>query len=390
MNDIETEKTYSIGVYASRNIEIVSGSGATLRDADGNEYIDCSAGVGVASLGHGHPDLTQAVSTQANRLMALINTIGNDVRARCMEKLASVSPPGLSRVYLCNSGAESIEAALKFARQSTGRSNFVCAMRGFHGRTFGALSATANKKYQAPFAPLVPGFSHAPYNQIKAFDALIDDKTAAVLLELVQGEGGVRPANGEFISEVSKLCKDRGALLILDEIQTGFCRTGRMFACEHFGISPDILCMAKGMAGGIPMGATVVNEKVQTEVGTHGSTFGGNPLASAACLKTVEIMKRDALAERAARLGDAFVERLTQECPQIIRQVRHMGLMIGIELKTKATPFIQKLQNSGILVLPAGSTVIRLLPPLVIEEQQLDQVREALVSVLQSASVKSS
>ena len=303
-----------------------------------------------------------------------------------MEKLVSISPDGVDRVFLCNSGAESIEGAIKFARQSTGRSNIVSAMRGFHGRTFGALSATAKKDYQDPFLPLVPGFVHAPYNRIDAFDQVVDENAAAVVLELVQGEGGVRLADRQFVSAVAEFCSNRGALLIIDEIQTGFCRTGRMFACEYYGVTPDILCLAKGMAGGVPMGAILVNDKVKTAIGTHGSTFGGNPLACAAFLATVKIMEQQELAQRAAELGDEFVRRLIENQPKIVREVRHLGLMIGIELRKKATPLIKQMQEQGILVLPAGSTVIRLLPPLVIEKKQLDVVLDALVSVLHSSN----
>ena len=382
MNSSEQEKAFGIGVYASRGITLAKGSGATIWDDQGREYIDCTAGIGVASVGHGNVELVEAIEKQARDLITCAGVFPNDTRGQCMEKLVSISPEGLDRVFLCNSGTESIEGAIKFARQSTGRSNVVSAMRGFHGRTLGALSATAKKDYQEPFQPLVPGFVHAPYNRIDAFDQVINENTAAVVLELVQGEGGVRPADREFVSAVAEFCSSRGALLIIDEIQTGFCRTGRMFACEHYGVTPDILCLAKGMAGGVPMGAILVNDKVKTAIGTHGSTFGGNPLACAAFLATVKIMEQQELAQRAAELGDEFVRKLIENQPKIVREVRHLGLMIGIELRKKAIPIIKQMQEQGILVLPAGSTVIRLLPPLVIEKKQLDVALEALVSVL--------
>ena len=386
MNSSEQEKSFGIGVYASRGITLAKGSGATVWDDQGREYIDCTAGIGVASVGHGNVELVEAIEKQARDLMTCAGVFPNDTRGQCMEKLVSISPDGLDRVFLCNSGAESIEGAIKFARQSTGRSNVVSAMRGFHGRTFGALSATAKKDYQEPFQPLVPGFVHAPYNRIDAFDQVIDENAAAVVLELVQGEGGVRLADREFVSAVAEFCSSRGALLIIDEIQTGFCRTGRMFACEHYGVTPDILCLAKGMAGGVPMGAILVNDKVKTAIGTHGSTFGGNPLACAAFLATVKILEQQELAQRAAELGDEFVRKLIENQPKIVREVRHLGLMIGIELRKKATPIIKQMQDQGILVLPAGSTVIRLLPPLVIKKKQLDVVLDALVSVLHASN----
>ena len=385
MNGSEQEKSFGIGVYGNRGITLVKGSGATVWDDQGREYIDCTAGIGVASVGHGNLDLVKAIEKQARYLITCVGVFPNDTRGKCMEKLVSISPGGLNRVFLCNSGAESIEGAIKFARQSTGRSNVVSAVRGFHGRTFGALSATAKKDYQEPFQPLVPGFVHAPYNRIDAFDQVINENTAAVVLELVQGEGGVRPADREFVSAVAEFCSTRGALLIIDEIQTGFCRTGRMFACEHYGVTPDILCLAKGMAGGVPMGAILVNDKVKTAIGTHGSTFGGNPLACAAFLATLKIMEQKKLAQRAAELGDEFVRKLIENQPKIVREVRHLGLMIGIELRKKATPLIKQMQEQGILVLPAGTTVIRLLPPLVIKKNQLDVVLETLVSVLSAS-----
>ena len=386
MNWSEREAACGVGVYAGRGLTFVKGEGAVLRDDAGNEYIDCAAGIGVASVGHGNAELINAVKDQANRLITCLGVFANDVRVQCMEKLISITPDGLGRVFLCNSGAESVEAAIKFARQSTGRVNVVSALRGFHGRTFGALSATPRKDYQEPFAPLVPGFSHVPFNQVEALEQAVNEETAAVILELIQGEGGVRPATREYIDSAAKLCRTTGALLIIDEIQTGFCRTGKMFACESYDLAPDILCLAKGIAGGVPMGAVLVNDTIRSASGSHGSTFGGNPLACAASLAVIEIMQRDRLAERAAELGDDFVRQLKTNMPSVIREIRHAGLMIGIELRTRGTPLLKKLQEGGIIALPAGSTVIRLLPPLVITKEQLDTVLETLRSLLQDES----
>ncbi len=378
----ELETSLGTGSYASREITLVKGSGATVWDDTGKQYIDCTAGVGVANIGHCHPELVDAIHKQAGNLIIVANAFANDVRVRCMEKLISITPSGLDRVFLCNSGTESIEAAIKFARQSTGRKSVVSTMRGFHGRSLGALSATHRKEYQEPFAPLVPGFNAVPFNRAEAMEEAVDSDTAAVILELVQGEGGVRPADAEYVSAVKQICHDSGALLIIDEIQTGFCRTGKMFTCEHFDLKPDILCLAKAMAGGLPMGAILVNHKIQTVVGTHGSTFGGNPLASAACLTAIDIMEKESLAQRAAELGDAFVSRLKEQNLPRVREIRYKGLMIGIELRKKVTPVLMELQNNGILALPAGSTVLRLLPPLVITQEQLDSVFDGVISVL--------
>ena len=378
----ELETSLGTGSYASRDITLVKGSGATVWDDSGKQYIDCTAGVGVANIGHCHPELVDAIHTQAGTIMAVANAFANDVRVRCMEKLISISPSGLDRVFLCNSGTESMEAAIKFARQSTGRKSVVSTMRGFHGRSLGALSATHRKEYQEPFAPLVPGFVAVPFNRAEAMEKAVDTDTAAVILELIQGEGGVRPADAEYVSAVERICHDSGAILVIDEIQTGFCRTGKMFACEYFDLKPDILCLAKAMAGGVPMGAILVNHKIQTVTGTHGSTFGGNPLASAACLAAIDIMEKESLAQRAVELGDALVSRLKEQNLPLIREIRYKGLMIGIELRQKVTPVLRELQQNGILALPAGQTVLRLLPPLVISHQQLDSVLDGVISVL--------
>jgi len=377
------ETRLSVGVYSSRGVSLVKGDGALVWDDRGREYIDCSAGIAVANIGHGNPELAQALADQASRLVTCAGIFPNDVRAECMEKLISIAPAGLERVFLCNSGAESIEGALKFVRQSSGRNQIVSAMHGFHGRTMGALSATPNKAYQAPFNPLVPGFSYVPYNQIQALDEAVSEDTAAVLLELIQGEGGIRPARQAYIDAAVRICRERGARLIIDEIQSGFCRTGRMFACEHFDVEPDVLCLAKAIAGGVPMGAILVNHTISTEVGSHGSTFGGNPLACAACLANIRYLQRKRLAERAADLGSRFTSRLMAKKPPLVRAVRHLGLMIGIELQVEATPYLQKLQDRGVLALSAGTHVVRLLPPLVITQAQLDFVLETMMSVLQ-------
>src|SRR5688572_7704710 len=245
---IEIENRHTSGVYAKQSIAIVRGQGASLFDAEDVEYLDCSSGHGVANLGHAHPKIAEAVSKQASTLITLFETFPNDQRALLMQKLANLIP-GLDRVFFCNSGTESVEAALKFARISTGRKNIVATMRAFHGRTYGSLSATFNKKYREGFEPLVPGFSHVPYNNIEALENVVTEETAAVILEVIQGEGGVYPANPDYIHAARQICDARGALLIVDEIQSGFGRTGTMFAIEHYGVTPDLLTCAKSLAG---------------------------------------------------------------------------------------------------------------------------------------------
>ena len=382
----ELEHEFDIGVYARRGITLVRGSGALLWDDQGKQYIDCATGIGVASIGHGNRAVARAITEQAETLITVAGVFYNDVRAKCLEKLVAITPEGLNRTFLCNSGAEAIEGAIKFVRQTTRRTDIVSAMRGFHGRTYGALSATHKKDYQEPFAPLVPGFHSVPYNNIEALEKSVSDSTAAVILELVQGEGGVRPAALEYVAAAQSICRERGAILVVDEIQTGFCRTGKMFACEHHQLAPDVLCLAKAMAGGLPMGAILVNDRIQTQKGTHGSTFGGNPLASAAFLATVKFMEQHKLAERALRLGEMAAEYLKRQNVPLIREVRNLGLMIGIEVKVKVTPILNQLQERGIIALPAGSTVIRLLPPLVIEERELMEALGVIVDTLNSST----
>jgi acetylornithine/LysW-gamma-L-lysine aminotransferase len=256
-------------------------------------------------------------------------------------------------------------------------------MRGYHGKTLGSLSATWERKYREPFAPLVPDFSHVPYNNVEEFEKAIDNRTAAVILEPIQGEGGVRPATAEFLQAVRRACDEKGALLIIDEIQTGFGRTGRMFACEHFGVLPDILTMAKGIAGGIPMGAIGIDRRVgEIERLSHTSTFGGNPLACAAAVATINVLVDQDLPRQAAETGAYFVRRLREIENPRFREIRGLGLMIGVELKDKAGPIAQALMEKGVLVLLAGTTVLRFLPPLVINREQVDQVVKTLATVL--------
>jgi len=295
----------------------------------------------------------------------------------------------MERVFFCNSGAETVEAAFKFARISTGRTGIIATMRGFHGRTMGALSATWNKAYREPFLPLIPDVSHVPYNNIQALDKAVNDKTAAVILEVIQGEGGVYPAEPGYLQEAQRICKERGALLIIDEVQTGFCRTGKMFACQHFGITPDLLCCAKSLAGGIPMGAVLIGPAVKNLVpGVHGSTFGGNPLSCAAAVAALEVMEEEGLAKQAAEKGAYLIKKLKDIQSPLIREVRGMGLMIGIELKQKVMPYLKALQEKHIIALNAGLTVMRFLPPLVITYEQLDRLVSAISEVLQAEIVE--
>ena len=378
--DIETK--YSAGTYAKQPLVIVRGQGAFLFDADGVEYLDCASGHGVANLGHAHPKVAEAIYKQASTLITLFETFPNDKRAELMEKLTSLIN-GLDRVFLCNSGTESVEAALKFARISTGRKNIIAAMRAFHGRTYGSLSATFNKKYREGFAPLVPGFGHVAYNNIEALDKAVNEETAAVILEVVQGEGGVYPASTEYLQAARRICDERGALLIADEIQSGFGRTGKMFAIQHFGVTPDLLTCAKSLAGGVPIGAVLIGHQVKNLTpGVHGSTFGGNPLACAAAIAALSVIEEENLPRQAEEKGAYLMDRLRKIKSPNLREVRGLGLMIGIEMKQKVAPYIKALQERKIIALNAGMTVIRLLPPLVISYEQIDHLVDVLTEIL--------
>ncbi|MEP7356133.1 MAG: acetylornithine/succinylornithine family transaminase [Anaerolineales bacterium] len=387
----EQETLHTSGLYTKRPIAIVRGEGARLWDSDGRQYIDCVGAQGAANLGHAHPTIAEAISAQARTLISCPEMFYNDRRADLITRLTALAPAGMDRVYLCSSGTEAVEAALKFARLVTGRKETVAAMRGFHGRTMGALSATWEKKYREPFEPLVPGFRHIAYNDLAALDQAVTDQTAAVILEVVQGEGGVRPGTPEFLRGAQQLCRERGALLILDEVQTGFGRTGTLFAAEHYDLRPDLLCVAKSMAGGLPMGAVLMGERVgMLPPSVHGSTFGGNALACAAALATLDVIENEHLAEHAAELGTWFLARLQRIQSPLIREVRGLGLMVGIELKQKVTPYLQALMERGVLALPAGLTVMRFLPPLVISQGELaaaaDEVEAVLTQPLKAAA----
>jgi len=379
---IELENSYSMDFYPKRDIVITRGEGAVLWDIEGKRYIDCAGGHGVASVGHCNEKVAEAIEEQSRKLITCPSAFHNDQRAAFLEKLIGVAPSNMKKAFLCSSGAESVEAALKFARLTTKRTGFVCAMRSFHGRTMGALSATYPKKYKKDFLPLVPDFEFAPFNNLEKMDQLVGANTAAVLLEPVQGEGGIHLGNNLFFEGVRKLCSERGALLIVDEIQTGFCRTGKFFAIEHFNVEADIICLAKAIAGGVPMGAVLCSEKIKDGIGLHGSTFGGNPLSCAAATAALDFMVENNLAAQAEEKGKRFIELLTTRSLKSVRQIRGLGLMIGIELKQKVKPVLMKLMEDGVIALPAGSTVLRLLPPLVISNEDLESAAEKVIEVL--------
>ena len=360
-------------LYAKRGIALVRGEGVWLYDSDGQRYLDLMSNYGVNILGHAHPRVTAAIVAQAGRLLSCHQSFASDVRAAFLEKLLSVVPHGLARAFLSNSGAEAVEAALKFAWAVTGRRKVVAAKRGYHGRTLGALAATGEPKYRQPFLGVLPEVVHVPYGDVAALTEAVDHDTAAVILEPVQGEGGIYPAEPGYLAEARRITREAGALLVFDEVQSAF-RTGAWFACQHAGVSPDLLCVAKGLANGVPIGATLMTEDVALALpaGVHGSTFGGNPLACAAGLATLETLEDDRLIPAAAELGSYFREQLLALGHPLVREVRGIGLMLGLDLKVRSTPVLKALQERGVLALPAGTTVVRLLPPLILSRDDVD------------------
>jgi acetylornithine/LysW-gamma-L-lysine aminotransferase len=378
----ELTRQYEVDVYPRRDVVLVKGKGAKMWDENGVEYIDCAAGIGVANVGHCNDKVAEALYKQAQTLITCPNTFYNDTKALMLQKLLSIVPKNLTKAFLTNSGTEAVEAAIKFSRFVTGKTDFIATMKGFHGRTLGALSATYKEEYRDGFYPLVEGFCHVPYNDFEKLAAAVTDKTAGIILEPVQGEGGINIGDKEYFKKVRQLCTEKNIILIIDEIQSGFCRTGKMFACEHLDIEPDILTLAKSIAGGFPMGAAVCSPKISIPLGKHGTTFGGNPLACAAGIAAIDFMLEENLAAQAAEKGEYFAGLLRKEKLSKVREVRNLGLMVGIELKEKVQPILLELLKEKVIALPAGTTVIRLLPPLVISKEDLKKAADILIKIL--------
>lgn len=384
---VDMETLTMASTYWKRPLVITHGQGASLWDAEGREYLDCTSNYGVAITGHCHPRVVEAIRNQAGLLLSCHGTFYNEARSGLLERLSTIAPDGLKRAFLSNSGTEAIEFALKLARRSTGKTGIIAMMGAFHGKTMGALSATWNKKYRTPFMPLVPGFSHVPYGRLERVEAAIDDETAAIIAEPIQGESGVNVPPDDFLPGLRDICDDKGVLLILDEIQTGFGRTGDMFACQHSGIEPDILCLAKAIASGLPMGATMATEEVMSKLkmGDHSSTFGGGPVACAAACATLDVLKDERLPERAKANGEYMFSKLEglAEKYRIVRGARGRGLMLGLDLRFDVLNIIMGSLERGVLFLDAGRNVVRMLPPLIIDREEIDRAITVLDEVIE-------
>ena len=381
-----SEDEFMGNLYQRFPVTIERGVGAHVWDVDGNEYIDCMGGYGVALVGHKNKRVNDAIKEQIDKIITVHSSMYNKTREIFLRTLINLAPKGLTQVHLNNSGAESVEAAMKFARKFTGKKGMVAMKGSYHGKSFGALSLTFNPKYKKAFAPLVEKVSFASYGDIESLRLVIDDDTAFVILEPIQGESGIIVAPEGFLQDVRKLCDEKGIVLIFDEIQAGLGRTGRLWACDHWGTAPDILCLAKGIAGGVPMGATLVRPEILASMskGEHSSTFGGNPIACAAATAALKAITEDGLIENSEKMGKLFREGLEvlKEKHNMIREIRGKGLMIGIEMKFEIVNILMGLIKKRVLMLYSGRNILRILPPLVISKEDVTKVLHALDSVL--------
>src|SRR5918996_3486925 len=387
---MEWSAKYHTPNYGRTPIVLVRGEGTRVWDSDGREYLDFTTGIAVTSLGHCHPVITGAIREAAATLLHVSNIFHTAPQVHLAKLLVEHS--FADRVFFCNSGAEANEAALKIARKygkerlATDRYEVIATHNAFHGRTLATLTATGQPKYQHGFEPLMPGFKHVPYNDLRAMERAIDARTAAILVEPIQGEGGVNVPDDDYLPALRKLCDESGALLILDEIQTGVGRTGRLWAYEHAGIEPDIMTLAKALANGVPIGAMLTRHEVAAVLtaGTHGSTFGGTPFVTSVALATLTAVLEEKIPERAARLGAYLVGGLRDVARRhpVVREVRGRGLLIGAELTQAAGPLVDACREAGLLVLSAGDRVLRLTPPLVVGEAECDRALEIVDRVL--------
>ncbi|MCH8915201.1 MAG: acetylornithine/succinylornithine family transaminase [Thaumarchaeota archaeon] len=381
-----SEDQFMGNLYQRFPVTIEKGVGAHVWDTDGKEYIDCMGGYGVALVGHQNQRVNKAIKEQLDKIITVHSSFYNKTREEFLKTLIGLAPKGLTQVHLNNSGAEAIEAAIKFARKFTGKKEMIAMKGSYHGKSFGALSLTFSPKYRKPFEPLVEKVSFASFGDIESLRSVINDDTAFVILEPIQGESGIIVAPEGFLQQVRKLCDEKGILLIFDEIQAGLGRTGRLWACDHWNTAPDILCLAKGIAGGVPMGATLVRPDILASMskGEHSSTFGGNPLSCAAGIASLKALTDDGLIENSEKMGKIFREGLEKlkEKHTMIREIRGKGLMIGIEMKFEIKDILMGLIKEGVLMLYSGRNILRILPPLVISEDDVTKVLHALDSIL--------
>jgi acetylornithine/LysW-gamma-L-lysine aminotransferase len=383
---LNDEDRYVGALYQRFPVNIAKGKGTRVWDTAGKEYIDCMGGYGVALIGHCNDRVVNAIKRQAEILITAHMSTYNDTRLRFMEKIASVAPPSLNKIFFANSGAESVEAALKFARKYSGRHGVIAMNGGYHGKTFGALSVTHSEKYRKSFMPLLDGVKFVPYSDPSLLEEVIDDTIGCVILEPIQGETGIIVPPDDLLPKIREICNRRNLVLIFDEIQSGLGRTGKMWAGQNWNTTPDIMCLAKGIAGGIPMGLVLAKQEIMDtmKLGEHSSTFGGSPIACAAGTATMEALIDDKLIDNAAKMGVHFKEGLNrlQEKHKIIRQVRGIGMMLGVELRFDVKDILFDGIRRGLLILYSGRNILRLLPPLVMDETTVSRVVDIIDIIL--------
>jgi LysW-gamma-L-lysine/LysW-L-ornithine aminotransferase len=383
---LNEEDRYLASLYQRFPINIARGKGDKVWDTEGREYIDCMGGYGVALVGHCNDRVVDAIKRQAELLITSHMSTYNDTRLRFMEKIASVAPASLNKIFFANSGAESVEAALKFARKYSGRPGVIAMNGAYHGKTFGALSVTYSEKYRKSFMPLLDGVKFVPYSDPSMLEEAIDDTIGTVILEPIQGETGIIVPPDNLIPKIRDICNRRNLVLVFDEIQSGLGRTGKMWAGQNWNTTPDIMCLAKGIAGGIPMGLVLAKQEIMDsmKLGEHSSTFGGSPIACAAGIATMEALIDDKLVENAAKMGLHFTEELNRlkEKHKVIRQVRGIGMMIGIELRFDVKDILFDGIRHGLLLLYSGRNILRLLPPLVMNEETISRVIDIMDIIL--------
>jgi acetylornithine/N-succinyldiaminopimelate aminotransferase len=390
-NLIEQARKVLMNTYSQQPVVFHKGRGTRLYDPEGREYLDFVGGVAVNNLGHCHPNVTVAFQKQAQRLVHVSNLYYSEPSIRLAKLL--VEKCFADRVFFCNSGAEANEAAIKLVRRyahehfGPDRFEILCFEGSFHGRTLATVTATGQDKYKSGFDPLVPGFRHVPFNDLKAVEKAVDDKTAAILVEPIQGEGGVQIPDEGFLPGLRKLCDERGILLVLDEIQTGIGRTGKLFAYEHYGIEPDIMTLAKGLGSGLPIGAMLARESVASAFtpGSHASTFGGNPLACSAALATLDVLLENGfILDNCVRMGRYLLERMgsLKSDHRVIQSVRGRGLMVGMELSIDGKPVVDDCREAGVLINCTVGRVLRFVPPLIIMKEEIDLLADCLDKVL--------
>lgn len=385
---IALEKKYVMHTYGRQPLALSKGNGALVWDVDGKKYIDCFAGLAVNNVGHAHPKVVDAICNQAKKMLHCSNIYYTEEQVVLAKLLCEIS--SYDKVFFCNSGAEANEGAVKLARKYTKKGNVICMDNSFHGRTLAMVAATGQHKYKKGIEPIPQGFKHTPYGDVDAVAEKIDDNTAGVLVEPIQGEGGVVVPPKNYLKELKELCEDKDILFMVDEVQTGFGRTGNMFASEIFGVNADITTIAKGLGGGFPIGGILAREEIADafEAGDHGTTFGGNPLACAAAKASIEAIMEENLTDNAKKQGKYFKDKLMQLKKKygIIEDVRGYGLLIGMELNIKCGDIVNKVADKGVLINCTADKVLRFAPPLLIEKDQIDVTLDVLDEVLEKVS----